>query len=297
MSRSKPTILVVGATGKTGSMIVAHLEEKYANDVNVRPTSRRQEQVDQWKAHGKDAALLDLDDPSTFGPALCNVDRAFLVTSYTVDMLVHAKTFVDAAVKAGVFHIVHLGSFGNWDCTAPNFVWNLMVETYIQASRIKWTNLRPNFFADNLTSVMPVQNGKFQTFLGDRRVGWIALEDVAEVGAKALAEGPTKHHGKNYWLSTESMNGEEMAKVLTKAVGKRISYEEKTPSDFKELIESTDIGIEKTYAKGLAENLQQMYDGRMAYIATVRTDVPYLLGRPGMSMLEWAKRHKEQLLS
>jgi hypothetical protein len=39
--------------------------------------------------------------------------------------------------------------------------------------------------------------------MGDKRVGWIAGEDLAAVSARVLAEGPEKHAGKQYWLSTE----------------------------------------------------------------------------------------------
>jgi hypothetical protein len=35
------------------------------------------------------------------------VDRVFLLTGYTVAMLVQSKAFVDAAKKARVQHIVH----------------------------------------------------------------------------------------------------------------------------------------------------------------------------------------------
>jgi hypothetical protein len=54
--------------------------------------------------------LLDLDEPRTFGAALSGVDRVFLLNGYSVEMLVQSKTLVDAARKAGVQRIVHLGT-------------------------------------------------------------------------------------------------------------------------------------------------------------------------------------------
>ena len=39
---------------------------------------------------------------------LKGVERLFLLTGYTVDMLVQSKAIVDEAKKAGVKHIVHL---------------------------------------------------------------------------------------------------------------------------------------------------------------------------------------------
>ena len=74
-------------------------------------------------------------------------------------MLVQSKTLVDAARKAGVRHIVHLGIFGQWDCTDPHFAWHQMIEKYIEASGIAWTHLHPNVFMDNLLTFFAPRGG------------------------------------------------------------------------------------------------------------------------------------------
>ena len=91
-------------------------------------------EVERLRGEGKEAVHLDLDDPSTFALALAGVDRVFLLTGYTVAMLTQSKTLVDAAKKAGVKHIVHVGIFGEWDCTDPHFAWHQLIESYIKAS-------------------------------------------------------------------------------------------------------------------------------------------------------------------
>jgi NAD(P)H dehydrogenase (quinone) len=40
-----------------------------------------------------------------------NITGIFLITGYTVDMLVQSKSLIDAAKRNGVNHIVHLGAF------------------------------------------------------------------------------------------------------------------------------------------------------------------------------------------
>ncbi len=64
------------------------------------------------KAHGigVHVVYLDLDKPETIAPALEGVDRAFMVTGYTVDMMRQSKDFLNIAKKAGVKYIVHLGA-------------------------------------------------------------------------------------------------------------------------------------------------------------------------------------------
>ncbi len=78
---------------------------------------------------------------------------------------------VDAAKKAGVKHIVHLGIFGEWDCTDPHFVWHQLIERYIEASGIAWTHLHPNVFMENLLGLLPIKDSQLSMFWGDRRVG------------------------------------------------------------------------------------------------------------------------------
>ena len=50
--------------------------------------------------------------------------------------------------------------------------------------------------ADVKLTQTPVVNGTFHWFMGDKRVGWIAGDDLAAVSARVLGEGPEKHASK-----------------------------------------------------------------------------------------------------
>ena len=52
---------------------------------------------------------FDYEERSTYPPVLRGVSSVFLVTAYTVDMLVHSKLFIDACKAAGVKHVVVSG--------------------------------------------------------------------------------------------------------------------------------------------------------------------------------------------
>ena len=292
--KNKPIVLVLGSTGQVGKLIVEALKQN--NDVQVRVTSRRPEQVEELRQNREDAVYLDLDDPRTFSGALAGVDRLFLLTGYTVAMLVQSKTIVDAAKKAGVQHIVHLGIFANWDTTDPHFVWHQLIERYIEASGIAWTHLHPNYFMENLLGVTPLKDGRFSMFLGDRRVGWTALKDVAKVAATILGGNSTKFAGKDYWMSTESLNGEEAATILSEVLEQEIHCDYKQPEDLEELLMSVEIAVEPNYAQGAVEFMRQVIDGRMGYVGTVRDDVQYVTGKPSTSFKQWAIENRDRLL-
>jgi NAD(P)H dehydrogenase (quinone) len=263
--------------------------------VRLRLAARKQEDLERMRAAGKDAVQFDLDDPKTFRTALFGVDRLFLLTGYTVDMLVQSKTLVDAAKKAGVRHIVHLGIFGEWDCTDPHFAWHQMIEKYIEASGIAWTHLHPNVFMDNLLTFFAPRGGTATVFFGEQRVGWIALKDLAAVAAAVLREGPERHGGQEYWLSPEVLTGPQVAEILSDVLGTKIRCEMQSPEVLAKIFAESGA-MEKKYGEGAIEFLRQVGDGRMGYIGTVRDDGPYVTGRPSTTLREWAGENRESLL-
>lgn len=291
----KPTVLVLGSTGQTGQLVVEELD-RYPDAVRLRLCSRRREEVERLQSQGREAVFLDLDDPRTFGEALAGVDRIYLLTGYTVAMLVQSKTLVDAALKAGVQHIVHQGIFGEWDCTEVHFTWHQLIERYIEASGIAWTHLHPNYFMENLLGMTPLKDGSFSMYCGDKRVGWITLKDVAAVAATVLHKGPEKYGGKDYWMSTESLNGPEVAAILSEVLGQEIRCFLKQPDDLRALLTSDESKVEPNYAEGAVEFMRQVIDGRMGYIGSVRDDVPLVTGRTSTTLRQWATQNREQLL-
>jgi NAD(P)H dehydrogenase (quinone) len=295
MPSHQPTVLLIGSTGQTGRQIVKEFE-RVPGGVRLRCGARKQADVEKLRAAGKEAVHLDLDDPQTFAAALAGAERLFLLTGYTVAMLHQSKMLVDAARKARVSHIVHQGIFANWDCTDPLLAWHEMIEKYIKGSGIAWTHLHPNLFMENLTGITPVQSGVFPTFCEDRRVGWIALKDVAAVAATALREGPARHGGQDYWLSTEALSGPEVAAILTDVLGTPIRCDVKGPDDLKALLAHPQSTMEPNYGAAVVEYMRQVVDGRMGYIGTVRDDVPFVTGRPSTSFRQWTTENRETLV-
>ncbi|ROQ60401.1 uncharacterized protein YbjT (DUF2867 family) [Rathayibacter sp. PhB152] len=289
-----PLVLVLGTTGLVGSLIADEFDRE-PGGVRVRYAARRAEQVEELRTAGRDAVRLDLDDPSTFAHALHGVDRVYLLTGYTVAMLAQSKTLVDAAVKAGVSHVVHQGVFANWDVTDPHFVWHQMIERYIEGSGLQWTHLHPNVFMDGLASMITAGDDTLSVFWGDRRVGWIAARDIAAVAATVLRQGPSRHSGKEYWLSTEVASGPEVAAVFSEVLDREIRCDLRGPDDFLASLAARGATVESWYAEAGVEFNRQVLDGRMGYIGTVRDDVQFVTGRPSTSLREWATENRERM--
>ncbi|MDQ1487178.1 MAG: hypothetical protein QOJ62_2871 [Actinomycetota bacterium] len=294
-----PRVLVLGASGRNGAAVAAAIDDMSCGVVAVR-ASRNRDTVDSWRAQGKDAVQVDLDDPQTFPEALQGIDRVFLMAGYTAAMTHQAKTLVDAAEDAGVGFIVHLGVFGDGRSTDPHFAWHEMVERYIKGSTLAWANLHPHVFMENLLGVNRLQNGTFVWAAGDKPVGWVATDDIAAVAAKVLAEGPDVHAGKDYYLSTDLLNAVEVAATLSAALGRDVPALILTPQDMRNLVAAGDVAIpdmyDDAYAASALNWLEQTHDGRMDYSAVTTTTVHDLLGREPIHLAEWVRRHRAELL-
>ena len=91
----KPKVLVLGATGQVGKAVLPYLE---ADDtVEVIAAARNPKKA---ASLGIPVVRLDLDQPETIAPALQGVDRAFLLTGYTIDMMRQSKDFLNIAEES-----------------------------------------------------------------------------------------------------------------------------------------------------------------------------------------------------
>lgn len=85
MASSKPKILVLGVTGKVGKETAQLLTQ--TSDVQVIAGVRSPEKAQQLLGdRGIEIRHLDLDRHETLPAAMDGVDRALLLTGYSVDM-------------------------------------------------------------------------------------------------------------------------------------------------------------------------------------------------------------------
>lgn len=208
--------------------------------------------------------FINLDDPRTFDEALKSITSIFLVTGYTVDMLVQSKSLIDAAKRNGINHVEHLGAFTrDHDAYSTVFAWHQMVEAYIRDSGVAWTNLHPNMFMQSFLSVWSIKGGVYNAYTS-KAVGFTVLEDVTEAAFVTLVEGPKKHNGKDYWFSTDVLTPPEVAETLTAATGRKFTAEVRKADGFQNQVVQAGSAFESAYVKGGLELFEQVEDGRMA---------------------------------
>ena len=135
-------ILVIGSTGNVGT----HLVQLLAEEGQAVKAATRQPQ--NYPVRMKvEAVKFEYEDSSSYAPALEGVDRVFLLAKTTDPEPQNTlNPFIDAAVKAGVRHVVLMTAKGAEQSEDAGL---RKVEKHLIASGLAYTILRPSWFMQN----------------------------------------------------------------------------------------------------------------------------------------------------
>ncbi|GAA4407801.1 SDR family oxidoreductase [Tsukamurella soli] len=174
-------------------------------------------------------AAADYADRAAVRQALSGTDTVLMVSgAEEPDRLAAHRTFVDAAVAAGVGHLVYISFFG----AAPDATFTLArdhwaTEQHIRASGLPFTFLRDNLYAD----FMPGLVGDDGVIRGPARCGRaavVAQDDIVDA-AVAVLLAPADHVGRTYDLTgPEALTMAEIAAVLQRETGRQIVFHDET---------------------------------------------------------------------
>ena len=290
MTSQKPTVLITGATGQIGGDTLRNLLED--DSITLVAAVRSAAKAKPFEALGIRTVMLDFDKEETLAPALQGIDRALLVTGYTVDMLRQSKAFLDQAKKAGVQHIVHLGACGRDDTTIGHWAWHQFVERYIEWCGFSFTHLRPECFMQNLLSydgTQAVKNGVIEQYTGDARFSWVDGEDVARVAAQTLLYSH-KHAGKTYRLGYDVQSYGDIAAIMTRVLGQPFRYDAQSPDVFLENMRAA--GAEMAYMTCVHDNFTRMAARQIPGVEETFDNFPEITGRQPLRWEDFVQKHR-----
>ena len=191
-------ILVVGATGSVGSMIVQQLLARGKSvRILVRPNSEYQSLV----ALGAQPVFGDLKDRASLDRA-CEGQSTVITTANSAQRggednvenvdLNGNHNLIDAAKAAGVKHFIFVSVLGADPNSPVPFVQaKAKTEDYLRQSGMNYTILQPNIFMGVWFGViigLALQNGQPVTLVGngDKKHTFIAEPDVAAFAVAAV---------------------------------------------------------------------------------------------------------------
>jgi len=221
---TKPRIIVTGATGKTGSVVVTELLKA---GYPVRALVHREDgRAAGLRALGAEIAVADMSDVERVADALKDVQRAYFCPPFDPYMIQGAVAFAVAAKEARVEHIVGLTQWlasPSHPSLMTRQLW-LVDRLFSMTPGVAHTILRPGIFADAYlaTIAAAVHLGIFPWMSGNSRNAPPSNEDIARVAVAALMD-PARHAGKSYRpTGPELLGPEDMAKAISRAVGRSV---------------------------------------------------------------------------
>jgi uncharacterized protein YbjT (DUF2867 family) len=275
-------ILVTGATGKVGGESARLLA---AEQVPVRALVRSADRAADLAARGVDLAVGDLNDLTSIETAFDGVTTLIMVTPGNP---AQEKAVIDAAVRAGIGHIVYLTSKASLDAPIERRRWHAQVELALTESGLPHTLLRSNAYMQNMLALGPVisATSRFASSAAGGRMGMADTRDVAAVAA-TIGKEPERHVGATYHLTgPESISYPEIARILTDLLGRAITFE--AISQKEERARMIDRGIPEPVA---TMNAQAFHLNATGDADWVTDDVATLIHRAPRSFGTFAADH------
>lgn len=222
-------ILVTGASGNLGGLIIKHLlETENVPASSIIAASRDPGKLAALAAKGIETRKADFNDPSTLAAAFAGVEKLMIVSTDALDgegtRLRQHKAAVAAAKEAGVSRIFYT-SLPRPDESVVTFAPDhLSTEDAIKASGLAYTFFRNNWYQENTLFALPhaLEAGQWYVATGEGRIPYIAREDCARAIAAGLAKTPAEN--KVYTLTgAEALNVEEVAALAREITGKPLT--------------------------------------------------------------------------
>ncbi len=266
MTHDTDTIVVIGATGKTGRRVAARLRRR---GITVRGASR------------SSAPPFDWTDDTTWAPALRGASAAYV--SYFPDVAMAGApeaiaALAELAVAGGTRRLVLLSGRGEPEAQRA--------EQLLQASGADWTVLRAGWFMQNFNEsffLEPLLDGELALPAGATGEPFVDADDIADVAVAALTE--PGHVGATYELTgPRAMTFEQAVDEIARAAGRAMRYVPITPEEHASAMDAA--GVPDDVAALVSYLFGEVLDGRNAAVAD---GMPRALGRAPRDFADFAR--------
>lgn len=216
------TILVLGATGTTGSAVVGRLA---AGGAKVRILTRDSGNAARLP-DGLDVRVGDLAQPSDLGPVFDAIDAMFLLNALSPSETQQGLGALEWARLKGVKKVVYMSvQHAERAPHIPHFGSKVAIELGLKASGIDYTILQPNSFFQNDYRYKDaiLGHGVYPQPIGDVGLDRVDVGDIAEAAVKALTPGAQRN--RSYVVAgPEPLTGAGSAAAYAAALGRPVRY-------------------------------------------------------------------------
>ena len=264
----KDKILVTGGTGKTGRRVVSGLQEL---GHEVRIGTRSGQPAFNW------------EDPSTFGPALRGMDKAYIV--YYPDLAVPGAkeaitAFTDTALKEGVEKVVLLSGKGEKEAEA--------CEEIVAHSGLRYTLVRASWFDQNFSEsflLEPLLAGHVALPMAEAEIPFVDVNDIAEVVVQALTDDQYNRQTLEV-TGPRKLTFKEVVATVAEETGRDIQFQPISLDDYKVVMKNA--GLPDDYIWLFTYLFSEVLGNPDNQV--VSNDVERVLGRKATDFREFARK-------
>ena len=273
MNNEAPNALILGGTGRTGSLLAGALASR-----GMAPRTAARSGAD---------VRFDWDDPATHPDALAGVDRLYLVTpTMRVSYAEQVGAFLDLAEAAGMRHVTYLSAH-NADQAPPEIDIAAVEADLASRHGITHSVLRPSWVMQNFADDhLPVIDAVITAPSAGNREAFVDAADIAAVAAETLLD-PEAHAGAAYTLTgPQALTFQDVADTIAAVSGRPVAYH--------------DIDQETWINGALAAGVPADYTVILRWLtgavitgngSTPTGDIEKVTGRPATTFREFAERN------
>jgi NAD(P)H dehydrogenase (quinone) len=277
-------ILVTGATGKLGRLIVQGLLEKGIAASSLAALARTPPKASDLASRGVQVRQGDYADPKSLEVALGGVDRLMFVSSSELGARAPGhRNVIAAAKKAGVKHILYTSVLNADRSPMELAADHRSTEAALRESGVPFTLLRNGWYFENYTENLgsALEHGVVLGAAGDGRYAMATRKDYADA-AVAVLTSTRDEGGKIYELGgAPSVSLSELALEVGRQANTSVAYVNLPVAEYEQKLQS--FGLPPFIAHLLADSDAAAARG---FLDTSSGDLQRLIGRVTTSLAD-----------
>lgn len=246
-------IVVTGATGQLGRLVIASLLKKVPA-TNIVAAVRNVDKAGDIAALGVQVRYADYTLPSTWDEALNGANKLLLISSSEIGQRIEQhRTVIEAAKRVGIKLLVYTSVLHADTSPLGLAAEHRETEALIRASGVPFVLLRNGWYTENYAAGVPaaLEHGNLYGCAGSGRISSAARADYAEAAAKVLTAD--NQAGGVYELAGDTAYTlTELAAEISHQSGKNIGYVDMPESEYKALL--VQVGLPEPIAELLANS-------------------------------------------